>query len=228
MKRLIVVCCSALGAAIPFACGSSVSADGIAPVSVAPAEAEYTSNAATLGQAGNSSVYHFDITAGTGRLTVNLAEQTLVFSGKGYQPNRTYSLQYTVGDDPGVHVLASGVATPTGRLEIDGTWTGDATTLGAAAFSVSMASAGTIISWPTVWRVGNDSCLGPYAYAGSWVVMLMSPITVGTTVGLTPDGTFSLMCNRWVQGVWLATDYVAYETYFFPAQPLCPLSATCP
>ncbi len=231
MKRLIVACCTALGAAISFACGSSVNVDRIAPVSVAPAEAQYTTNAAASGQAGNSSVYQFDITTGSGRLTINLAEQRFVFSGKGYQPNRTYSLQYTVEGDAGVHVLASGVATPTGKLEIDGTWTGDSSILSAAAFAVSAPSAGGILTTVTVWGAGTDSCLGPYVYAGLFAITSPPgvPLGVGSVLGLSPSGTIAIVCDRYVQATSLIVNGTAYEAYMFPARSMCPISApTCP
>jgi hypothetical protein len=211
MKRLIVVCCIALGTAIALACWASPN-----------------------GQAGNSPVYQFDITAGSGRLTIDLAKQSFVFKGKGFEPNKTYSLQYTVEGDPFVHALAPGIATPAGKLEIHGPWTGGASTLTTATFTVSMPSVGGVglALDLTVWAAGTDYCLGPYYYAGSVIVTDPGAIHlgIGTHFTLWPTGTIQLFCGRYIQWADLTvnnTDY--YTVYMFPQRDPCPASPpACP
>ncbi len=90
-----------------------------------------------LRQAGESSVYFYDVAAtdthGKGKLQIDMDEQTFVFNGQGFMPSQQYSLQATtVSGDP--YVFATGKTTPSGNLHIEGVWE-------AAAAPASMAAA---------------------------------------------------------------------------------------
>lgn len=220
MKKLIVGCWMALGAAIPFACGSGVNGDAVALENNArtPLPEEHKSNETDIQQAGNSSVYHVDVAAasgGSGRLTVDLAQRKFVFNGKDFEPNRTYSLQYTVEGDSAVHVLASGVATPSGNLHVDGTWTGDVSTLRAAAFAVSLPGMSALPC--EVYFGGEDSCLGPYYYCGLYVIYGVT-VPLSGSVDLIPGSNVCMLaCGRFVSIANVAFNDALYPAYFFPS-----------
>lgn len=107
-----------------------------------------TAEAAAVSQAGNSSVYFFDIAAtdthGTGKLMINLKQHKFVFNGKDFNPDKYYFLYYNNAGIADVSVFASAVATPSGNLHIEGEWPNNAAELLPAPgdFGVS----GTVIT----------------------------------------------------------------------------------
>jgi hypothetical protein len=110
-------------------------------------------------QAGASSVYFFDVAAtdthGSGKLMINLDEKKFVFNGKDFEPSRMYVLQARAASGTDLHVFASAVATPSGNLHVEGTWTGDATAHPASTgFGVV---AGSVLPG-TIQRVAGEFC----------------------------------------------------------------------
>lgn len=116
-------------------------------------------------QPSQPSVYMFDIPAtashGGGTLMINLAEHRFVFDGQG-EPGKTYYLQYTLKNQPGIHQFASAAASSLGTLHIEGTWTKkfgtwatklanmrSTHTLGFAAATTSDNESETLIAQPT-------------------------------------------------------------------------------
>ncbi|MGZ7115605.1 MAG: hypothetical protein ACXVI0_11230 [Halobacteriota archaeon] len=76
---------------------------------------------------------------GPGKLKIDVKQHTFVFTGKGFDPAKTYYLQYKLGTTPGTHTFASVAATPSGNVHLKGTWTKDIATLPAVpAFSASI------------------------------------------------------------------------------------------
>ncbi len=80
-------------------------------------------------QAGASSIYFLDVAAtgthGPGTLKIDVKHHTFVFNGKGFTPDKTYTLVDTTTSS-GIHVFATGQATPSGNLNLKGTWAKDA------------------------------------------------------------------------------------------------------
>ncbi|MGZ4919115.1 MAG: hypothetical protein ACXV6L_02810 [Halobacteriota archaeon] len=95
-------------------------------------------------QAGESSVYFFDVAAsdthGSGKLIINVKQHTFIFNGKGFTPDTLYALQYRTASS-GIHVFASGKATPSGNLHVAGTWAKDAALPTTSDFGVSATPA---------------------------------------------------------------------------------------
>lgn len=83
----------------------------------------------TARQAGNSSVYHFNVAAtdthGSGTLMINLDEHKFVFNGKGFDPSKTYYLRYTEAGTTDIRQFASAVATMGGTVHAEGVWVTD-------------------------------------------------------------------------------------------------------
>jgi hypothetical protein len=77
-------------------------------------------------QAGNSSVYFYDVagsdTHGKGKLMVDLKQHTFVFNGQGCTPSALVELKARAADSTDYVVFAIGKATPSGNLHIAGTW----------------------------------------------------------------------------------------------------------
>ena len=77
-------------------------------------------------QAGNSPVYFYDVAAtdahGPGKLMINVDQHTFVFNGKDFEPSTMYALRARAADSTDLRVFASGKATPSGNLHIEGTW----------------------------------------------------------------------------------------------------------
>jgi hypothetical protein len=78
-------------------------------------------------QAGNSSVYLYDVVAtdthGSGKLMINVDQHTFVFNGKDFEPSAIIGLRARAADSTDFRVFASGTATPSGNLHIEGAWT---------------------------------------------------------------------------------------------------------
>ena len=109
-------------------------------------------------QAGASPVYFFDVAAtdthGSGKLMINLAEQTFVFNGKDFDPSRLYVLQARGASGTDLRVFASGKATPSGNLHVEGTWTGELGRPDTPGFGVV---AGSVLPG-TIQRVAGEFC----------------------------------------------------------------------
>jgi hypothetical protein len=77
-------------------------------------------------QAGQSSVYFYDVAAsdthGKGKLMVDLNQHTFVFNGQDFQPSAQITLRARAADSAEFVVFATGKATPSGNLHIAGTW----------------------------------------------------------------------------------------------------------
>jgi hypothetical protein len=79
-----------------------------------------------LWQAGESSIYFYDVepgdTHGDGKLMIDLDKHTFVFNGQGFLPSAQLALQSRAADSTDFVVFAKGKATPSGNLHIAGTW----------------------------------------------------------------------------------------------------------
>jgi hypothetical protein len=95
-------------------------------------------------QAGASSVYFYDVAAtdahGSGRLMINLDEHKFVFNGKDFGPSAMITLRASAADSTEIRVFATGKATPSGNLHVEGTWEADATPAEVVATPAGVAT----------------------------------------------------------------------------------------
>jgi hypothetical protein len=79
-----------------------------------------------LWQAGESSIYFYDVepgdTHGRGKLMIDLEKYTFVFNGQGFVPSEQITLRARAADSTEYVEFAKGKATPSGNLHIAGTW----------------------------------------------------------------------------------------------------------
>jgi hypothetical protein len=81
-------------------------------------------------QAGNSSIYFYDVAAsdthGKGKLMIDLAKHTFEFNGQDFEPSAQIALRAKAADSADYVLFATGKPTPSGNLHISGTWEADA------------------------------------------------------------------------------------------------------
>ncbi|MGZ4881375.1 MAG: hypothetical protein ACXV7G_09955, partial [Halobacteriota archaeon] len=81
-----------------------------------------------LRQAGASHIYFYDVapapdgTHGKGKLQIDVEKHTFVFNGQGFDPSAQIALRARAADSADLRVFASGKATPSGNLHVEGSW----------------------------------------------------------------------------------------------------------
>ncbi len=185
-------------------------------------------------RAGASSVYFFDVAAtdthGPGKLMIDLAEHTFIFNGKGFDPSKTYYLQYKLGNIPGIHTFASVMTTPSGNLHVEGTWTRDLATLPATpTFGLTTT---TPLYAVLHWAFSNDpvtinGVTGFWCYfsaiGSSQAVGIRYTLTISATLGgmktkqVIYDGPSIYLTNKEQlhSDDIFVTDNTAYSAYYY-------------
>ena len=86
---------------------------------------------------------------------IDLGQKRFVFNGKDFDPSTMYVLQARAESGTDDHIFASGKATPSGNLHVEGTWTADAGVQPASpGFGVV---AGSVMAG-TIQRAAGEFC----------------------------------------------------------------------
>jgi len=95
-------------------------------IATATAGADSARQDENLRQAGQSSVYFYDVaptdTRGKGTLMVDVNQHTFVFNGQDFEPSAHIALGARAAGSDDYVIFATGKPTPSGNLHIAGTW----------------------------------------------------------------------------------------------------------
>jgi hypothetical protein len=114
-----------------------------------------------LSQAGQSSIYFYDVTAsqthGKGKLQINVDKRTFEFNGQGFEPSAQIGLRAKAAGSTEFVVFGWGKATESGNLHISGTWQAGAAAAEVVAGVYIPPTAGFYL-YNTGWFVAQIAC----------------------------------------------------------------------